>query len=467
LRIAAAACLLGATLGPLLSCRDDGIVAPGGPVNADVQADPFIVMPPPPGTVTITMPVSHASEISASAAAGSFSVRTLVSVVIGGTITGTFNNQPSRQPFYLDPSGILEGGSSCYGNVTLDFSVTGSFRPGPCPLPSGAGLHSAFNYSAVVVNGNGTARRGSAIPKIYLGLCGTPCVYYDGNQTILLVPAASQLIVTASPSSIKAHDPVTFTVDTSGGLQVGIISWTFVPDTGGGTQTTCSPGANPCITTIIATTGTMYVKALIGGPSGQIEQASARVTVICPIGDSLFDKDTLFGKSKQSQVRADLAAMWAATHPTLPETQRREQIGVGYIDASGIVHIANLTGIPGAYSSNCESGLPFGFWNSLPAGYTVIFIIHTHPFTGNDPATGCGTVVYPPGSHYGSGPSDSDSVGAIVYSNWVPDSLKPSTQHTLPSYALDPDSLYAYIPNQPKNAKSPKRYNPKAENGCP
>jgi hypothetical protein len=130
----------------------------------------------------------------------------------------------------------------------------------------------------VVMRGQVTTKwyRGPATWAACDGTGQLPCYTYTGSFAITVTPVASTLELTAVPSTVLAGDSVTFTAS-AGGASFTVQEWTWQPDEPPGSSSagSCTAGVSQC-GAIIQESGTMYVRASVGGT---VEQAKAHVSV--------------------------------------------------------------------------------------------------------------------------------------------------------------------------------------------
>ena len=267
-------------------------------------------------------------------------------------------------------------------------------------------------------------------------------------------------------SDVGSPSTVTFLASTTDNSSFAIQSWSYQPDVGGpGVSSPCAPGVNPCVFDV-SQSGTMFVTATINGTT---QLASAHVSVIdCPIGDSLFDN---------ANVRDSVFEQFKRTNYFLDQAFRIEQIAAILEDSSNAANRIYVPLIAGSGTNACHS-----YWQDLSKLYTmppgkwyVVALVHLHPTRVGD------IITFTPcmnGGAHGDvkavpGPSQWDWSAATSLSDSLTyrGFLKPG-ESAIPSYAIDPDSIYKYQPHTPWNQQNKKswigrRYNPLSANGCP
>lgn len=177
--------------------------------------------------------------------------------------------------------------------------------------------------------------------------------------------ASPSLTLTAAPTTVTAGDPVTFTPAANGAALIEVLSWTWTPDQAPGNTAACSPGTDPCITTVHEN-GTMVCNARV---DGHVRSASARVSCSAT-SDSVLNNKPL---------RQEMYNALVLSGAYNPDTSARREKG-GYIyrllDGSYDIRLN-----PAGDHTPC-SMYPGGP-NPEP-GEEVVASFHTHPFSHGD-----------------------------------------------------------------------------------
>jgi len=444
----------------LVLCQATACVGPE-PV-APSHGRPFTPQPtvvkPAPGALTVTMTLTHDTATDDSATLGPFNLPTRAIVAIHQSIKGTFNQQPTRSPFYIDPRGIFSGGT-CYSNAKVQFRGY-SFVPQPCVVTDWVGNVETDIDTTVVLSGTGTVYRASAVLSIYLGACANPCVYYDGSTTVTISPTSSELSLAATPSTVARGGTIQFLASTSSADTAGITMWTFVSDDSATVNSNpCPAGTNPCNTSP-PTPGTMYVTATI---RGIVEQASVHVFVYCPSGDSLSDKEVF---------RNAMAAAWAKSNADSGESKAKEQVGLFLYDPDTHEY-RYFDATPFAVTTACSDSMDLArVSRNLPFGFKIVGWFHTHPMKVGTTRT-CGDLPTVPfgfqGHTYNEGPSEPDWMTSasisVDLSAWL-------LGGPIPGYIADPFKFWVFNGlldekgNWSHKTYPSKPYNPKSPSGC-
>lgn len=309
---------------------------------------------------------------------------------------------------------------------------------------------------------------------VLVGCNASPCVYAPTQSGRMYVQStdyyghpmrgsseyisinSGKLTVTADPKTFRAEDPVTFEASTTDSSAFTIEGWEFQPDFSVPHFSPCPPSLKTC-TINLPSSGTMFVTALV---NGNHEIAEVHVSVVtCLTGDSVLDNPV---------VRDSINKAWNRTHPGLPDESRVEQDGLGLVPA-GHLDSTIYEPLSAALNDNCSSSWPTTF--VLPGTY-VRFFMHLHPNVEGDPAHYCKYLggVQPPGTYYVGGPSGPDWIAATSLDSALSTFRVPG-QSAIPSYAIDAEHAYRYMPNTSANHRDSKHYvtfpyNPASPTGC-
>lgn len=286
-----------------------------GPSASVAAADPAASNePPPPGAQSVFLPASATSftgDGPVDIPGGGFEFPTLVEVEIRGFVSLTWAYPPQKEGDFgglVDAAGVQRG-TSCHARVQVRFSVRGLYAP--CDAFSNTPPREVWS-ARIVAQGEGTARRSGGPRNGWLRCQITtnhpPCYTKSGGATITVTPIADQLEVEADTTGVAPGTTVTFTASTADGTPFEVQEWIWVqqvsqdetdaladsepqgveagPSTVASSRTVCGSDRvcqhAPETAGLPLHTGTMYVRAVVGG---MLQQASVPVTILEPQGE--------------------------------------------------------------------------------------------------------------------------------------------------------------------------------------
>ena len=237
----------------------------------------------------------------------------------------------------------------------------------------------------IVVQGTGNARRSPGMTP-WLARCGSvfgvPCYTYSGSQTVTVTPVSDQLRVEADTSHVRAGTPVTFTASTIDGTPLVVREWIWVEEAPGeedasdgymesatgGTpesgedaaavssgdldrreETVC--GTDETCTHAPARSGTMYVRAVVGGVVQQagvgvaVEDSDAELILICTPETVVRIEQPVTCAASATPAEADLEIVrWTFRGGDAPDIveNTRSRTWAGPMAISGTVHVEAL-----------------------------------------------------------------------------------------------------------------------------
>lgn len=262
--------------------------------------------PPPPGTCTWTSPSpTRANQQFGPVSTGCRTgANAFVTISVSGMMTASPNPEYTccigivTSTYTFGPSGISGGPQSGQGRVMLatpggwTSSDTGS---SVVFARTSFTSDAPIQFSRSAVQGGGSCSGGTTANPGCVSPSG-PTTYYAadmyllrGTQTVVVMPSARTLRVTATPQAVAEGDSTTFVVSASSS-PITVTAWLWQPDSAGPPQSLgCPTGENMtrCRARITGS-GVLYARASVG-PAWQkppVEQAGAPVDVT-PVGVAL------------------------------------------------------------------------------------------------------------------------------------------------------------------------------------
>jgi hypothetical protein len=247
-----------------LACTDNELPS----ATKSIPHPGYLIVPPSASGVAI--PTSDSTP-AANIGLPSYANQVIVEVGVSGLISMTSSPQTAVQPYNgpLDGSGIMVFGvwNACYVNITFSWSLLGTIGPGPCLSPPSQRSSWA---DTVLVQGNGTVKRGPGVPQYTADCNYSRCHSYSGTQTAWVTPLPASLGLGVNPDSGMAGAQISFYAGTNPlyikNIQVPlkILSWQWTANGGSGQTVTCAQPVNPCVINVMES-GSMQLTALVNG----------------------------------------------------------------------------------------------------------------------------------------------------------------------------------------------------------
>jgi hypothetical protein len=243
--------------------------------------------------------------------------------------------------------------------------------------------------------------------------------------------------LTAAPLNSFDREIVRFEAMPEAGATLdSVLSWTWQADVAPGTTTTAScttPTTSRTCLLQVNEAGWMHVTAKI---NGHTEQDSVRVTadIPCPQPDST-------GFLNRRAVREALAAIWAASNPSGPKTDRLERGAYVFLDSLGN-QVFRLSPIMPGDTPCRNANIP-----STPMPGIPVAGMHSHPFEIGD-TTAFNTCV-----------PNAETIVVNTTGGPSPADYNRANSEGVPHYVITPSRIYQVLPGAPVRTS----YNSKGE----
>lgn len=410
-----------------LACREPVTpVYDGAPIEV---GKPYFAMSPQSVTLGQTAP----EDPSYSVALQSYPEPTLATVEFDGILA--VEHWGGGFIMKIDPRGYWHSGQSyCAAEVSIIFTVQGSWRPGcGSTITNPVFGEQSHVETMATLQGSGTVLRSGPVPVF--GSCGSnPCHRYTGTQAVTITPVEAELLLTPQSRSIQPGDSASFIASASPAsveshpVPWRVTGWLWLPDTGNA-DTVCATSAT-CNLSSRQVSGTVRCDAIM---NGEATTRQARLLVVpCPTNDSCLD---------EPHVRAGLRDAWNRSRSSGQETggvlYRRTTDGSCFY-----IEVVDPNATACTYHAPSGNNIP-SYPDAVPIAYW-----HTHPSKTGEWLV-CGPKkqgVAAPYSNGGGSGKLTDKKG-----DWASSKNAPIyTMSPIAAYRLDPNgdgSTPQYNPN--------------------